>query len=148
MLVAHIITQSSIMCIQSVEAVLFIAIFFNVTSHGSTILVVIIIVLLGFAGMLFGKENIIQDINLFYYNTWIFICRFINFNLLQFTYNGQLCGNWCILSNDYIVRIIMAIRRNAKLFKKICINISVYNTSPFNAEYFNKRLGFYKFRSL
>lgn len=55
MLLAHIICQSTIMLIQCIEIVLLAGVVFETVNRGNDFTVVFLLVLLGFAGMCFGK---------------------------------------------------------------------------------------------
>uniref|UniRef100_A0A2M3Z376 Putative abc transporter g family member 20 n=1 Tax=Anopheles braziliensis TaxID=58242 RepID=A0A2M3Z376_9DIPT len=54
LLLAHIITQTSIMLLQCLEIILLATFLFDAQNHGSNITVVGLLMLLGFAGMLYG----------------------------------------------------------------------------------------------
>lgn len=54
MMVAHIIIHSLILAIQLLEVIVLMGLVFNAESHGSFIIVILILALLGFAGMFFG----------------------------------------------------------------------------------------------
>ena len=55
LLLAHIITQTSIMLLQCIEIILLATFLFDAQNQGSNITVVGLLMLLGFAGMLYGK---------------------------------------------------------------------------------------------
>lgn len=55
LLLAHIITQTSIMLLQCIEIILLATFVFDVQNQGSNVTVVGLLMLLGFAGMLYGK---------------------------------------------------------------------------------------------
>ncbi|CAG9797343.1 unnamed protein product [Chironomus riparius] len=54
LLLAHIITQSSVMLMQCVEIVLLAAFIFDTENHGDNFTVILLLMLLGFSGMLYG----------------------------------------------------------------------------------------------
>lgn len=54
LLLAHIITQSTVMLIQCAEIVILAAFIFNTNNHGDNFTVILLLMMLGFAGMLYG----------------------------------------------------------------------------------------------
>lgn len=54
LLLAHIITQSTVMLVQCAEIVILAAFIFETHNHGDNLTVVLLLMMLGFAGMLFG----------------------------------------------------------------------------------------------
>lgn len=54
LLIAHIITQSTVMLMQCVEIVILAAFIFNTENHGDNFTVIFLLMLLGFSGMLYG----------------------------------------------------------------------------------------------
>lgn len=113
LLVAHILTQVIIIFIQSVEIVLFAAFCFGVENKGETATIIGLLVLLGFAGMLFGLlVSIICDSHTMasfvatgsFYPMIIMCGKFFKRNSIQ-----------KILIFLLFVRIALAIGRNARL---------------------------------
>lgn len=54
LLLAHIITQSSVMFLQCIEIVILSAFIFDTQNHGDNATVIVLLMMLGFAGMLYG----------------------------------------------------------------------------------------------
>lgn len=54
LLLAHIITQSSVMLVQCAEIVVLSVFIFDTQNHGDNVTVVVLLMMLGFAGMLYG----------------------------------------------------------------------------------------------
>lgn len=54
LLIAHIITQSTVMLMQCIEIVILAAFIFNTENHGDNFTVIFLLMLLGFSGMLYG----------------------------------------------------------------------------------------------
>lgn len=54
LLLAHIITQSTVMLVQCVEIVVLAAFIFNTHNYGDNFTVVLLLMMLGFSGMLYG----------------------------------------------------------------------------------------------
>lgn len=54
MLTAHIITQSTIVLIQVFAAICLVTFFFEVQNKGDDLTVIVLLMLLGFSGMMFG----------------------------------------------------------------------------------------------
>lgn len=54
LLIAHIITQSTVMLLQCAEIVILATFIFNTENHGDNFTVIFLLMLLGFAGMLYG----------------------------------------------------------------------------------------------
>lgn len=55
MLLAHIVTQTVVMLIQCMEIIFLAGIVFGTTNNGNDFTVIFLLMLLGFAGMCFGK---------------------------------------------------------------------------------------------
>lgn len=60
-----------------------------------------------------------------------FFDRTINFDILWIAHDGQFRFDWCILSDDRIVWLAVAIRRNATTIKRLCFIVAVYCTNDF-----------------
>lgn len=58
LLLAHIITQTVIMLMQCIEIVLLAALIFGAENKGNNVTVIVLLMLLGFAGMLYGNISI------------------------------------------------------------------------------------------
>jgi ABC-type multidrug transport system permease subunit len=54
LLLAHIITQSTVMLVQCAEIVILAAFIFNTDNQGDNLTVILLLMMLGFAGMLYG----------------------------------------------------------------------------------------------
>jgi len=54
LLMAHIITQSTVMLVQCTEIVVLAAFIFDTENHGDNLTVILLLMMLGFAGMLYG----------------------------------------------------------------------------------------------
>lgn len=54
LLIAHILTQSVVMLLQCVEIVILAGVIFDTKNHGDNFTVVLLLLLLGFSGMLYG----------------------------------------------------------------------------------------------
>lgn len=54
LLLAHIITQSTVMFLQCIEIVILSAFIFDTQNHGDNATVILLLMMLGFAGMLYG----------------------------------------------------------------------------------------------
>lgn len=54
LLLAHIITQSTVMLVQCIEIVVLATFIFNTHNHGDNFTVVLLLMMLGFSGMLYG----------------------------------------------------------------------------------------------